>query len=376
MNKDSIDTNQCSYDSKNDQIKLQGKQFSTLYTNSFLIELLNDFKEITNRELYYFKNRIDRFVIILTSKIYSINLKKYTIKENDLLIVIKIIVNGSRSLIPIVWQSSIINNWNSEELRISYASYIREEIEAALLAKPLSNSITVPIVLDQNLSSQLIHECIGHSSEADNYLNYFVDTPYTIGHRWSQLPLNVIDNPLEGNYRGGYLKDHENNVSKSTQIIKNGIWNDLLHCEYTADILNSKYSFNGRRTLYSNKIMPRMSVIYLLPGNEEVSNIIARIENGIYCSGTWGGGSFGQNFIIRPSFGKFIKDGELTDRMIRRFDIKGNKFDVISRINYISSDFRMFDNAFGCNKNEKQDLAVTQGSPHISILNQVLSPII
>ncbi|MBJ6363199.1 metallopeptidase TldD-related protein [Paenibacillus sp. GCM10012307] len=367
----------CKYSSlENDYLFYTTGNANSLLTKDNLKELIDVYRDLISQCLFSFEKWIFKYEITMISSSYFLYLSSGDdFKRDELHLMIKIIVDAVDKFIPVVWQSSIHNYLDCNQHWSDIQTKLYEEVYAAINGTNLAMEINVPIILNQELSSQLVHEAFGHTSEADNYIQYCEGSQFQLGHTWANYKLNVYDNPLLSGYRGSYEYDHEGNKAKPTQIIKNGVWNELLYDKKTAEQLGVKHSSNARRTIFSNIIMPRMSVIYLEAGECDIQDIISNIEYGVYCFGTWGGGSLGHNFIIRPSFGKYIKGGKITNEIIRKFDIKGSKFDFISRIDNVSNDLMMFDPYFGCNKNEKYDLPVSQGSPTISVSSYPLIPI-
>ena len=251
---------------------------------------------------------------------------------------------------------------------------IDNELKTLQNTSHLKNIVSSDIVLDNQLAGQMIHECIGHTSEADNYLSHNLNTDKQIGYKWSNIPFNVFDNPCLLDHKGSYQIDAEGNRAFKTCIVYSGIWNELLHTQKTAELLNNKRSCNARRVLKSNKIQPRMSNTYMEPGEYQLNEIIKNIHEGIYLCGGKGGKSFKNCFSLTPSYGQIIKNGKLTNKYIKNIEIVGDKFNTISKINKISGELLIYDHVYGCDKNDENQLHVSFGSPHISITNMILRP--
>jgi|GEM_PF-2242682 len=67
---------------------------------------------------------------------------------------------------------------------------------------------------------------------------------------------------------------------------------------------------------------------------------------------------------MRPAYGCWISNGRLTDRIVRRFDLVGNKFETIAAIARVSEQACWFSLLYGCEKEGQDNLPVTHGSPH------------
>jgi predicted Zn-dependent protease len=253
-------------------------------------------------------------------------------------------------------------------------SEIIEELNTLKNSSKLENTISSNIILDSKLSGQLIHECIGHTSEADNYLSNF-STDYKLGYKWSDIPFNVIDDPSLLDHKGSYQFDEEGNRSFKTNIIQNGIWNNLLHTQETAKKFSHKSSCNARRVIHSSILFPRMSNTYMEPGEYQLNELVKDIDEGIYLCGGQGGKSFKNYFSLTPVYGQFIKNGKLTNKYLRNIEIVGDKFNTISKIKKISGDFKFHDPIYGCDKYGENQLHVSYGSPQLSISNLILRPL-
>jgi predicted Zn-dependent protease len=118
-----------------------------------------------------------------------------------------------------------------------------------------------------------------------------------------------------------------------------------------------------------------MSVTYAAAGNSTVTNLFTQVAEGLYCVGAWGGGSIGRQFMMRPTYARRIRDGQLTEHFVRRFDLRGDKFATIRQIAGVGDDLQMFDPAFGCDKFGQHDLPVTFGAPHLYLRELELHPI-
>ena len=332
--------------------------------NKFLQEELNHCLTFIERDSYDHLRHWKSFKL-------RIGLSSYELKYS---IFIMILIETSASIIPVIWQTRT-NKSPCIEL-IDHFEVILAEIEAALYGQQLERKIETQIVLEPWTGSHYVHECFGHTLEADNYLEYLKPNGITMGYKWSEYKINVFDDPTIPGQNGSYLLDAEQNEAFRTNLIKDGVNVGLMHNAKTCKLLGLQSSCNARSVDSSSLSMPRMSTTYLDSGNMEVQEIISGIDNGIYCRGAWGGGSLGLNFVIRPAYGLVIKNGKLTNKILRRFDIKGNKLDSAKAIKSLSNELLFFNPVFGCNKNGENNLSVTQGSPHIHFENLTLYPVL
>ncbi|KFN01152.1 metallopeptidase TldD-related protein [Bacillus clarus] len=332
---------------------------------------LRDCINLLELNVLKFSEKIISYKIDLNLNNERIPLFEEPVNRYNLLILIH--VEGKESIIPILWQVS--TEYPPVCMFSDQIDELRVEIEQTVHGKSLKDKLKLPVILDQWPASHFVHECFGHTSEADNYMEYACENDYRLGYRWSDYKFNVYDDPTLIGNKAHYGRDDEGEKSFCTQIIKDGIWCNLLHSSETKKKLQAKGSCNGRKVSYDDSILPRMSITYMDKGNENVDDLISQIEYGLLCKGSWGGGSIGTKFIIRPSYGIIIKNGSLSDSIIRRFDIKGCKFKAARNIVGSSNELRMFNPVFGCDKNNQNNLSVTQGAPHIYFKELDIYPI-
>ncbi|WJE55804.1 metallopeptidase TldD-related protein (plasmid) [Bacillus cereus] len=332
---------------------------------------LKDCIKLLELNILKFSKDIISYRINLNLNNERISLYEEPINRYNLLILIH--VEGKESIIPILWQVST----ESPPVRIlsNQIDALRLEIEQTGHGKSLQDKLKLPVILDQWPASHFVHECFGHTSEADNYMDYACKNGYRLGYRWSDYKFNVYDDPTLIGHKAHYRMDDEGEKAFCTQIIKDGIWSNLLHSSETKKKLQEKGSCNGRKVSDNDIILPRMSITYMDKGNENINDLISKIEYGLFCKGSWGGGSIGTNFVIRPSYGIIIKNGNLSNLIIRRFDIKGCKFQAAKNIVGSSNELRIFNPVFGCDKKNQNNLSVTQGAPHIYFRELDIYPI-
>lgn len=281
-------------------------------------------------------------------------------------------IAGSNSLRPIRWQH--VGYDLIERFEVDSRSELYPEILSAVAGEPIEELFECPVLLLPYTSCQLVHECIGHTSEADNYIAYAAPSGYEIGHRWSDCPISVFDDPTIPGLRSSFAVDDEGMVSRRTALVTNGIWTGVLSDSSHADRAGF-HPGHARRTLKSDTALPRMSNTWMSPGNRSVQDLISQIDRGLLCGGTWGGGSLGLNFIIRPAYGRVVEDGTLTQSYRRRFDLIGEKFSTISRISGIGDHTKWYFPYYGCDKFGQDNLPVSFGAPAILLDRCEVCPI-
>lgn len=276
-------------------------------------------------------------------------------------LVVRLEVEGPTSHVPVIWQESARAPW--EAFHASLESTLKREVNAAVLGTPLPQTQMVDLVMAPSLSAHWVHECIGHSMEADNFAR--AAGAWRRGENASELPLTVVDDPTSLGHRGAYTFDDEDAPSRRVVLIDRGVIHEVLHSDQTARLARVASTGHGRRTPGAARALPRMSVTSAEAGTTSVASLISQVEDGLYCEGTFGGGATGLDFVLRPAFARRIRDGQIQEEFVRRFDIIGNKLEALKSLAGIGSDLIFLNPAFGCDKDGQDGLAVTMGAPSL-----------
>ncbi|HDN84770.1 MAG TPA: TldD/PmbA family protein [Candidatus Aerophobetes bacterium] len=225
------------------------------------------------------------------------------------------------------------------------------------------------VVIDPKLSGVFAHEAFGHLSEADFvYENEKLLEIMRIGRRFGSEILNIIDDPTIPGEGGSYLYDDEGVPSRKTYLIREGKLTGRLHSRETAAKMGENPTGNARAISYEYPPIVRMSNTYIAPGEKSKEEIISEVKDGIYACGFRGGQTNLEMFTFAPEEGYKIKNGKLTTK-IRDFNLTGNIFTILSKIDAVGDDLILFTGPGGCGKNGQSPLPVSTGGPHIRIKN-------
>lgn len=178
----------------------------------------------------------------------------------------------------------ITKSWNLEDR-------IKEEINA--LKKVANAKKLKPQKLDLVLSPEVVgiimHESIGHPSEADRIFGRegaqagesYLDKTWK-GRAMAEKFVNVVDDPtLKGSY-GYFLYDDEGVKARRKFLIKNGKIYEFLHNRQTASLMKTKSNGSARTEIYSKEPLIRMSNTFMLPGDHSFEELIEDIKLGVY----------------------------------------------------------------------------------------------
>lgn len=155
------------------------------------------------------------------------------------------------------------------------------------------------ILLAGEAGGTIIHEACGHGLEADIVEKDFSVYKDMIGQRVAAENITMIDDPTPEGLYGSYRFDDEGTSAQKNVLIENGVLK-----RYLTDVLSSltygmELTGNGRRESYRNIPVPRMSNTYLLPGETEYEEMLARMGDGLLVK-KMGGGE------VNPTTGDFV----------------------------------------------------------------------
>jgi TldD protein len=150
----------------------------------------------------------------------------------------------------------------------------------ALLDAPISPSGEMDIVIAAEAGGVIIHEAVGHGLEGD--LQASSAYANRIGKKVASDAVTIVDDPTLLGLRGSYSIDHEGHPAARAELIKNGILQNYLHQQGTADFLKLPHNGHARRESYSAEAIVRMGNTYMDNGPDSPADIIASVSDGLY----------------------------------------------------------------------------------------------
>ena len=234
-----------------------------------------------------------------------------------------------------------------------------------LKAKPVVGGI-YDVILDNEVGGLFIHEAFGHLSESDNLLGSpALRKTMTLGTRFGNDILNVIDDPSMTGIPGSFIYDDEGVRGTKTYLIKDGILSGRLHSRETAAVVDETPTGHARAKDYSFPPLVRMGNIYIDKGPNTMEEMIASIENGVYLFGSAGGQTSGEMFTFAVQGGYLIKNGQITE-MVRDIALSGNLFTTLMNIDMIGNEVE-FSKVGGCGKGGQIMISSGKGSAPIKV---------
>ena len=225
------------------------------------------------------------------------------------------------------------------------------------------------VILDPYLAGVFIHEAFGHFCEADFlYENPRLAEIMTIGNRFGQEILNVVDDGYIPGLRGNTPYDDEGVARQKTYLIRNGVLTSLLHSRQTALAMGAEPTGNARAISYAHPPIVRMTNTYIEPGTDTFEEMLRGVDRGLYAVKAYGGQTVFEQFTFSAAYAYEIRNGELGD-LVKDVVLTGNLFETLRAIDKIGSDLELHGGSGGCGKGSQFPLPVTDGSPHIRAQN-------
>ena len=200
-----------------------------------------------------------------------------------------------------------------------------------------SGKMTVAIA--NGFGGVIFHEACGHSLEATSVGIGMSQMCGKLGTQVANPKVTAID---DGTIAGGWGScniDDEGKPMQRRVLIENGILKNYMIDRLGERRMGMASTASGRRQSYSFEPTSRMTNTFIDNGPDKNEDIIASIENGLYCAAMGGGsvnpftGDF--NFAAREAY--LVRNGKICEP-VRGASLIGNGGDVIMNIDMVGQD--------------------------------------
>ncbi|MBQ3669758.1 MAG: TldD/PmbA family protein [Clostridia bacterium] len=162
------------------------------------------------------------------------------------------------------------------------------------------------------------------------------------GEKIASDALTLTDDPL---YEGGFATrpfDAEGVACFTKDVIKDGVFNTLLHNRETAAALNRKTTANAAKQGYAGKVTVAPTNLFIRPSDISPEKLLEQMGEGVMITSLMGMHS-GANPISGDfslgAKGFMIKDGKKAFP-IEQITIAGNFYDILKNIRAVASDLK------------------------------------
>ena len=200
-----------------------------------------------------------------------------------------------------------------------------------------SGKMTVAIA--SGFGGVIFHEACGHSLEAACVGIGMSQMCDKLGTQVAGSKVTAIDDGTIPNAWGSCNIDDEGRPNQRRVLIENGILKSYMIDRLGARRMGMEHTASGRRQNYAYETTSRMTNTFIANGPDTNEEIIASIEDGIYCA-SMGGGSVNPftgdfNFAAREAY--LVKNGKIC-QPVRGASLIGNGGDVIQKIDMVGQD--------------------------------------
>jgi predicted Zn-dependent protease len=236
-----------------------------------------------------------------------------------------------------------------------------------LLGAPRVRAGTYPVVLDPRLAAALVHQTLGHLSEADALARRpDADELMRPGRRVGSDLLTVGDDGSASGLTGSFAFDDEGALTQNTLLVQHGVLVGRLHTRETAARAGVRPTGSARASSFRTVPEARLSNTYLANGRGTLDDLLRGISLGIYCCDAMGGETHLGRFSITAGWGQLIRDGHLTET-VKPMVLAGDLAETLQRVDGVAGDFRWSHLASGCSRPASGRMSVAEGAPHIRI---------
>lgn len=200
-----------------------------------------------------------------------------------------------------------------------------------------SGKMTVAIA--NGFGGVIFHEACGHSLEATSVGIGMSQMCGKLGTQVANPKVTAIDDGTIPNAWGSCNIDDEGKPMQKRVLIENGILKNYMIDRLGERRMGMPSTASSRRQDYSFEPTSRMTNTFIDNGPDKNEDIIASMENGIYCAAMGGGsvnpftGDF--NFAVREGY--LVKNGKICEP-VRGASLIGNGGEIIQNIDMVGQD--------------------------------------
>lgn len=218
-----------------------------------------------------------------------------------------------------------------EEIGTEAARQAVVNIEAGYI-----DSGVYPVAIENGFGGVIFHESCGHSLEATSVAYGLSEFAGKKGQKIANGKVTAIDDGTIPNAWGSLNIDDEGTPTQRKVLIENGILKRYMVDRFNGRRMGEPSSGSARRQSYSFTPTSRMTNTFIAPGDDSDEDIIASIDNGLYCA-KMGGGSVNPvtgefNFAVTEAY--LVKDGKI-GKAVRGASLIGRGSQILMDIDMV-----------------------------------------
>ena len=194
----------------------------------------------------------------------------------------------------------------------------------------------MPVAIENGFGGVIFHEACGHSLEATSVGTGTSQMCGKMGQKIANEKVTAIDDGTIPNAWGSVNIDDEGNPTQRNVLIENGVLKSYMVDRLGARRMGCAMTGNSRRQSYEYEPTSRMTNTYIDNGPDKNEDIIASIENGLYCKKMGGGsvnpltGAF--NFSVAEGY--LVKNGKICEP-VRGASLVGTGSEILQNIDMV-----------------------------------------
>ena len=192
------------------------------------------------------------------------------------------------------------------------------------------------VAIENGFGGVIFHEACGHSLEATAVAIGASQMAGKLGQQIANPKVTAIDDGTIPGAWGSVNIDDEGTPTQRNVLIENGILKNYMIDRLGSRRMGMPMTGNGRRQSYTSEATSRMTNTFIANGSDKNEDIIASIENGLYCRKMGGGsvnpltGAF--NFAVTEGY--LVRNGKICEP-VRGASLIGTGSEILQNIDMV-----------------------------------------
>ena len=224
---------------------------------------------------------------------------------------------------------------------------------------------TMTVAIENGFGGVIFHEACGHSLEATAVAIGASQMAGKLGQQIANPKVTAIDDGTIPGAWGSVNIDDEGNPTQRNVLIENGILKSYMVDRLGSRRMGVPMTGNSRRQSYEYEPTSRMTNTFIDNGTDKNEDIIASIENGLYCRKMGGGsvnpltGAF--NFSVAEGY--LVRNGKICEA-VRGASLVGTGSEILQNIDMVGQNL---DRAQGMCGSSSGSVPTDVGQPLIRV---------
>ena len=195
---------------------------------------------------------------------------------------------------------------------------------------------TMTVAIENGFGGVIFHEACGHSLEATSVAIGASQMAGKLGQQIANPKVTAVDDGTIPGAWGSVNIDDEGTPTQRNVLIENGILKGYLIDRLGSRRMGMPMTGSGRRQSYTYEATSRMTNTFIANGPDKNEDIIASMENGLYCRKMGGGsvnpltGAF--NFSVTEGY--LVRDGKICEA-VRGASLIGTGSEILQNIDMV-----------------------------------------